>query len=82
MRHLLFSLTALLAVPLAASAADRPAAPAPHEAARKVLTIPGQRDGPSTFVLTDYPEMRPLQQGAMDFRHYHSTAEINYWMHR
>lgn len=54
----------------------------PRDTVRRVLTIPGLRDGPSTFPLTNYPEMQPKQWGVMDFQHYHTTAELNYWMER
>jgi hypothetical protein len=76
--------TAPLATPLAAQmGGDPPSAPqAPRDTARKVLTIPGQRDGNSMFALANYPEMRPRQWGQMDFAHYHTTAELNYWMQR
>jgi hypothetical protein len=54
----------------------------PRDTVRRVLTIPGQRDGNSTFPLTNYVEMKPKQWGVMDFAHYHTTAEIDYWMER
>jgi hypothetical protein len=87
MRVSLLALTlaaAALAAPLAAQmGGGPPSAPqAPRDTARKVLTIPGQRDGNSMFPLANYPEMRPRQWGAMDFAHYHTTAELNYWMQR
>ena len=75
----------LTAAPLAAqmgAGAGGPARPASRDTARKVLTIPGQRDGLSTFALTNYREMQPRQWGVMDFQHYHTTAELNYWMQR
>ena len=55
---------------------------APRDTVRRVLTIPGQRDGQSTFPLANYREMQPKQWGVMDFEHYHTTAELNYWMQR
>ncbi len=54
----------------------------PRDTVRRVLTIPGQRDGNSTFPLVNYKEMQAKQWGVMDFQHYHTTAEINYWMER
>lgn len=85
MRLLILALL-LTAAPLAAQmgggAGGRGAAQAPRDTARRVLTIPGQRDGQSTFPLANYPEMRPRQWGVMDFAHYHTTAELNYWMQR
>jgi hypothetical protein len=53
-----------------------------RDTVRRVLTIPGQRDGTSTFPLTNYEEMKPKQWGVMDFEHYHTTEELNYWMDR
>ncbi len=54
----------------------------PRDTVRRVLTIPGQRDATSTFPLANYREMQPKQWGVMDFEHYHTTAELNYWMER
>ena len=51
-----------------------------RDTARKVLLIPGERHGPSTFPLVDYPETRPLVPGQLDWKHYHSSAEIEQWM--
>ena len=54
----------------------------PRDTVRRVLTIPGARDGNSMFPLANYKEMQPKQWGVMDFQHYHTTAELNYWMER
>ena len=53
---------------------------AARDTARKVLLIPGERHGPSTFPLVDYPETRALVAGQLDWKHYHSSAEIEEWM--
>jgi hypothetical protein len=54
-----------------------------HDSARpKVLVVAGQRAGPSIFPLTDYPEVRPLVEGELDWKHYHTSAEIESWMRR
>jgi len=53
-----------------------------RDTVRKVHVVPGQRDGTSMFPLTNYEEMKPRQWGVMDFEHYHTTEEINYWMDR
>lgn len=53
-----------------------------RDTARKVLVIPGQRDGLSMFPLVNYPEVQPKEWGVMDFTHYHTTEEVNYWMQR
>ena len=34
------------------------------------------------FPLANYKEVQPRQWGVMDFQHYHTTAELNYWMER
>jgi hypothetical protein len=77
--------TLSLAPALSAQMGGGPPGGAPggaRDTTRRVLTIPGTRDGQSTFPLTNYREMQPRQWGVMDFQHYHTTAEINYWMHR
>ena len=54
----------------------------PRDTVRKVHIVPGQRDGASMFPLANYKEVQPKQWGVMDFQHYHTTAEINYWLER
>jgi hypothetical protein len=58
------------------------AANQPDSARRKVLVVAGQRAGPSAFPYTDYPETRPLVAGVMDFKHYHTSEEIEWWMRK
>lgn len=53
-----------------------------QDTTRKVLVIPGQRDGASVFPLTNYKEVKPLVEGQMDFKHYHTSAEIEWWMQK
>ena len=48
----------------------------------KVFVVPGERAGPSVFAMTDYPEVRPLVEGQLDWKHYHTSAEIESWMRR
>jgi len=48
----------------------------------KVLIVPGVRAGTSAFALANYPEMKPLVAGQMDFKHYHTSAEIEDWMRK
>jgi hypothetical protein len=75
MRSLLWGLLLLghFAPSLAAQAPAR-------DTTRKVHLVPGERHGPSVFPLVDYPETRPLVAGQLDWKHYHSTAEIETWM--
>jgi len=71
------------AVAVAAAGAQGFGGPQPaRDTVRRVLTIPGARDGNSMFPLANYKEMQPKQWGVMDFQHYHTTAELNYWMER
>lgn len=77
----IFALSLLAPAAAAQFGGGQGAAP-PRDTVRRVMTIAGQRDGNSTFALTNYAEMRPKQWGVMDFEHYHTTAEIDYWMER
>jgi len=56
-----------------------PLPPAPP-ASERVLAVPGKSDGQRTFPLTNYPETKPLVAGQMDFKHYHTSAEVEWWM--
>jgi len=47
-----------------------------------MLVIPGERSGPSAFPLTNYPEVRPKVAGQMDWEHYHTSEEIEWWMRK
>jgi hypothetical protein len=55
------------------------AAQAPDTAA-KVWVAPGERAGTSVFPRVNYPETRPLKWGEMDWQHYHTNDEINFFM--
>ncbi|HEX3157673.1 MAG TPA: M14 family metallopeptidase [Gemmatimonadaceae bacterium] len=80
----------LLATSLAGTAAAQPRAAAngaangaANDSTRpRVLRVAGERAGPSVFPLTDYPEVRPLVPGQLDWKHYHSSAEIEEWMRK
>lgn len=73
----------ILLVPLLGLFAPFLAAQSPgRDTARKVFVVPGERHGPSVFPLVDYPEVRPLAEGQLDWKHYHSSAEIEMWMKR
>lgn len=45
-------------------------------------TVPGERSGTSTFKTTRYKQIAPKQPGVMDFQHYHTVAEMNWWMRK
>ncbi len=70
----------LAALPVEAQATGGQGSRAAVDSARRVLVIAGERAGPSSFMLTDYPEVRPKVAGQMDFEHYHSSEEIEDWM--
>ena len=62
--------------------AQGPAGDAPRDTSRKVLVVAGQRAGASVFPYTNYPETRPLVKGEVDFKHYHTSQEIEEFMHK
>lgn len=55
---------------------------APNDTASraKVLVIAGERAGPSVFPLVNYPETRPRVPGQLDWQHYHTNDEINFFL--
>jgi hypothetical protein len=55
---------------------------APRDTTRKVYVVPGERQGPSAFPTTNYAETRPVAAGQLDWRHYHTSAEIEMWMRK
>lgn len=48
----------------------------------KVHVVPGVRTGPSAFPLTNYDQVKPVVAGQMDFKHYHTSIEIEEWMRK
>lgn len=83
LHYALLTCGAAFAVSLATTAASaQPTRESSRDTTRKVHIVPGQRDGLSMFPLVNYPEVQPKQPGVMDFLHYHTTQEINYWMQR
>lgn len=73
----------LLTMPVSAQSGSGAGGAQPaRDTTRKVHIVPGVRDGTSMFPLANYKEMQPKQWGVMDFEHYHTTEEINYWMQR
>jgi hypothetical protein len=63
----------LLVVPTLAAAQARDTTP-------KVWIAPGERAGTSVFPRVNYPETRPLKWGEIDWQHYHTNDEINYFL--
>ncbi|MCJ7680981.1 MAG: peptidase, partial [Candidatus Aminicenantes bacterium] len=43
-------------------------------------TVAGYRHGPSFFPLSRYMEIKPLKEGELDFKHYHTYDEMIWWM--
>lgn len=89
MRLRQFAHTLLLASLLSPSilTAQRPSggeggARATSDTVPRVHVVWGRRDGTSTFPLAKYPQVKPLVPGQMDFRHYHTSAEVEEWMQR
>ena len=75
-------LAPLALVAVAQLGAQTPASDPPRDTTRKVLVVPGQRAGASVFPLTNYPETKPLVAGQIDWKHYHTSAEIEEFMHK
>jgi len=48
----------------------------------RVWVVPGLRDGPSAFPLANYDAVKPKVAGQMDFQHYHTSEEIEWWMRK
>ncbi|MGI5213569.1 M14 family metallopeptidase [Plantactinospora sp. CA-290183] len=44
------------------------------------ITIAGERDGESEFDVVRYPQVQPKQPGQMDFAHFHTGIEIQWWL--
>lgn len=43
-------------------------------------TVAGERTGTSEFPIVEYPQVQPVNPGEMDFEHYHTGIEINWWL--
>jgi len=74
---------AALSVAASSAAAQRGAQrPEGPSGPPKVHVVPGVRTGPSAFPLTNYEQVKPLVPGQMDFKHYHTSIEIEQWMQK
>ena len=51
-----------------------------RDTASKVWVAPGERAGTSVFARVSYPETRPLKWGEIDWQHYHTNDEINFFL--
>jgi hypothetical protein len=70
-------------VPVAAPAGAVPPDPGPFPDVfppGSTFTVPGERDGTSTFPIVKYDEMKPKKPGVMDFDHFHTRTEMEWWM--
>lgn len=50
-----------------------------EEEESKYWTVAGYRHGPSFFPKAFYEEIKPLEQGVLDFKHYHTNHEMIWW---
>lgn len=50
-----------------------------QEQESKFFTVEGYRHGPSFFPRSFYEETKPLQEGVLDFKHYHTYTEMVRW---
>ncbi|MCY3777996.1 MAG: M14 family metallopeptidase [Candidatus Aminicenantes bacterium] len=48
-----------------------------EEKGAETYRVGGKRDGPSFFPRVHYPEVEPLKEGELDFRHYPTYGEIH-----
>ena len=48
----------------------------------RVYQVKGTRDGPSFFPEVRYPEVQPLKEGKLDFKHYHTYGEIHSFLQK
>lgn len=77
-----FLCVTMFAAPVLAQRGGGRGGAAPRDTVKRVHIVPGKRDGTSVFPLTNYPETQPVVPGQMDFRHYHTSAEIEEWMRK
>ena len=63
-------------LPGSQSSLDPNLEPAKNKAA-ETYRVGGKRDGPSFFPRVHYPEVKPLKEGELDFRHYPTYGEIH-----
>ena len=55
---------------------------AARDTVRRIHIVAGDRDGASMFALSNYKEIQPLVPGQVDFKHYHTSAEIERFMQK
>ncbi|HSK10287.1 MAG TPA: M14 family metallopeptidase, partial [Vicinamibacterales bacterium] len=60
---------------LAGSAQERGGRGAQAGNPKPMHRVGGARDGASAFLKVDYPQLRPLRRGQLDFKHYHGLEE-------
>lgn len=68
---------------IAFSQSANPAQDQPKEEKEaKYWIVAGYRHGPSFFPRSFYEETKPLQEGILDFKHYHTYTEMVWWFKR
>jgi hypothetical protein len=75
-----FVATLVLAATATAQMQDPASASTTRDTTKKVFVVAGERAGPSVFPLTSYAEVKPLVPGQLDWKHYHTSAEIEAFM--
>lgn len=90
----LFAAAATAAQAQGGAPAQRPATPAAivpapppgpfpmPDTTQRMYIVPGERHGPSAFPMTHYQQVRPKQAGVMDFEHYHTSEEADWWLRK
>ena len=46
----------------------------------KAFIVGGVRHGATFFPRSNYPEIKPLKEGELDFKHYHTYDEVNFFL--
>ena len=54
--------------------------PATAGPADEGFVLGGVRHGASFFPKSNYPEIKPLKEGVLDFKHYHTYDEVNFFL--
>ena len=77
-----FILAAATSLPVLHAQAPGGAGAPQRDSTPRVFIVPGERAGTSVFPLANYAEIKPLVPGRIDWKHYHSSAEIEEFMRK
>ncbi len=75
-------LAAATSVPILHAQAAGGAGAPQRDSTPRTFVVPGERSGTSVFPLANYAEIKPLVPGRIDWKHYHSSAEIEEFMRK